>query len=434
MANSWISISLAVLNALFFIYQTFTTPRDRYETVAPTVLNIIGRCKWLAASLCNGPRNCVITMSRHIKLVADNAKKDEWKKEILQQYGNLNTSATPCKQHSPVDGAKVYLYSKSLDGVNSSNLSTRGENVEDDQRGMRAPNFSVEELQQSGSENIQYWFIEALQELMEEAQYRHWIINIPTRDLAAHLHRGENSASSVIDIGPSSEILAGAAAMGVNLGGSQQQHLGHTCVSNDFINQLIEIENERRKASGQTDYSLTDNNCQTLWIQGMLDLIICNCNDRPRSTIFGAWPSTIAQRKEIMDWETAPAKLVMSLFLALAKRGNLSLLLGRPLRQPWYVTWSVFIVQQLEAASLVSEAIRSTDSLHPDPQGFPTFWILHVICGALSRGSTSWSSLFEFVDIAVGVGALLWAKHVRKRLQDQIPTQTGMYEGNKDSA
>lgn len=121
--------------------------------------------------LSNGPRNCVITMSRHIKLVADNAKKDEWKKEILQQYGNLNTSATPCKQHSPVDGAKVYLYSKSLDGVNSSNLSTRGENVEDDQRGMRAPNFSVEELQQSGSENTQYWFVEALQELMEEAQY-----------------------------------------------------------------------------------------------------------------------------------------------------------------------------------------------------------------------------------------------------------------------
>lgn len=251
----------------------------------------------------------------------------------------------------------------------------------------------------------------------------------------------------MIDIGPSSEILDGAEAMGVNLGGSQQQPLGQTYVSNDYINQLIEIESrsiirlnslhcfqnagnsdqdERRKTSGQTDYSLTDNNCQTLWIQGMLDLIICNCDDRPRSTTFGAWPSTIAQRKEIMDWETAPAKLVMSLFLALAKRGNLSLLLGRPLRQPWYVTWSVFIVQELEAASLVSEAIRPTDSLHPDPQGFPTFWILHVICGALSRRSTSWSSLFEFVDIAVGVGALLWAKNVRKRLQDQIPTQPGM--------
>lgn len=184
--------------------------------------------------LSNGPRNCIITMSRHIKLAADNAKKDDWKNKILQRYRNLNKRATPCKQEFPDDGAEVYLYSKSLDGVNSSSLSNPG---------VRS-NLTSEQREQPGSEGAQWWFLEASQELIEKSQYRHWIINIPTRDLAIHLYREENSASSKIDIGPSDKIINSAAAMGVNLGGFQQQFLGLTYVSNDYLKQLVDIESK----------------------------------------------------------------------------------------------------------------------------------------------------------------------------------------------
>lgn len=155
----------------------------------------------------------------------------------------------------------------------------------------------------------------------------------------------------------------------------------------------------------------------------MLDLIICDCEDTPRSTIFGKWPLSLVQSKEIMDWETAPAKLLMSLFLALARCGYVSLPGGGPWRQPWYVKWIVFFVQEFEAALPLGEAIAATNSLYPDPQWFPNFGLFHFICGAFSRGSTTWGILFEFVDIAIGAGALLWAKQVRKRLQGQSPTR-----------
>lgn len=84
-------------------------------------------------------------------------------------------------------------------------------------------------------------FLEGITELLEKEIYRHWIINIPKRRMAWHLHRNANDANIKIECGKSAKHLE-SRAMGSSLIAKTPQRVGYTYVSKDFIRFVMGAE------------------------------------------------------------------------------------------------------------------------------------------------------------------------------------------------
>ncbi|OAG37233.1 hypothetical protein AYO21_08532 [Fonsecaea monophora] len=426
----------------------------------------------------NGPAKVLFSLSDHIARAAEAARRDDMKRSILERYKNAGLSGADCSTRTSdrvcqrIEQARRVLLAANTDlralltlatpDLRTTYLQGRAQTKRKannpwrvQKRRLRTKMFQMPGLvalmlhytrlvKSTAAGRCRIFLIstsigalgsfgvdgaetrnpdesiysEGIKELLSKNIFRHWIIDIPDRATAWHLHRDEGSAQITIDSATSAGELSTTAA-GVRLTDEQLTVAGHTFVSNEYIHKVMALEKERRRLAGDDAevYEIFFNNCQTLWTNGMLDLLMCKCAETDRES------DRLLSIEEAMpdrDWHTSVAELGMSFPIALGRRGYLPM--GLWVR---WVSNLVCVLQELNYYAF-GPALYGLDLTFGSNRlrGFSllAMLILHPIFVYKYHGTLA-PSPFEWADLGVGLVAGFWVRSLRTRTLRQTPVQ-----------
>lgn len=183
----------------------------------------------------NGSATALLSLADHVNHAAERARKNAVLRDILGRYEDVQLCSWPCSirfQGSNRE-AGVHLVSTSLGVLDSLNA------VKGEPSGNSMP-FADDEARNT-EESAKSVYMEGIEELLDKAEYRHWMIDIPDRGMAWHLYRDPEGANITIEHKESVRELT-TAAMGVKLSDYKKTPLGSTFLSNLFLIRVREIE------------------------------------------------------------------------------------------------------------------------------------------------------------------------------------------------
>lgn len=183
----------------------------------------------------NGPANALLSLADHVNHAAERSRKNAVLRDILGRYEDVQLCGWPCSTRflSSNREAGVQLISTSLGVLDSLNA------VKGEPSGNSVP--PTDDEARNTEEYARSVYMDAIEELLDKAEYRHWMIDIPDRGMAWHLYRDPEGANTTIERKESVKELT-TVAMGVKLTDYKKTPLGSTFLSNLFLVRVMEIE------------------------------------------------------------------------------------------------------------------------------------------------------------------------------------------------
>jgi hypothetical protein len=183
----------------------------------------------------NGPATALFSLADHVNHAAERSRRNAVLRDILGRYEDVQLSSWPCFTRFLGSNRKagVHLVSTSLGVLDSLNVVKGEPSV----NSMPPKDDEVRNTEVSAKSV----FMEGIEELLDKAEYRHWMIDIPDRGMAWHLYRDPEGANITIEHKESVKELT-TAAMGVKLTDYKKTPLGSTFLSNLFLIRVWEIE------------------------------------------------------------------------------------------------------------------------------------------------------------------------------------------------
>jgi hypothetical protein len=202
--------------------------------------------------------------------------------------------------------------------------------------------------------------------------------------------------------------------------------------------------------AGQEVYDLVNNNCHSLFTNGMLDLLICRCNstvyDEPRDkhkdkdTLIDQEadeigrgdlgtrkvpriPSSILETALHRDQIIAYSNLFMSAMIALGKRSILPLGLWRP-----WLSIAAYVFKEFNLSIVGPVSPAMTALYGSNKRAFYSFLAvipLHTVISFMYHRRIAPSRL-EWIDMGIGIGAMYWVRRIRRSAFCVEPVQPTM--------
>lgn len=174
----------------------------------------------------NGPLRSLNALRNQGNIAVNALREETVLTSILESNESSDLFNSTCIDRVSDNGASVYLYSSSVDALNSFTSTKTQESNLPDTKTERPATISV--------------FREAIDELLNENAYSHWAIDIPERGVACDLLRKPNHIEVEVRTKDSLDEL-NTTVGGRKLDKMRKQLIGQTFLSSDTIRKLYNL-------------------------------------------------------------------------------------------------------------------------------------------------------------------------------------------------